>query len=128
MLKSFLIHTDINLEIIDFLANTFRVSRTSAAIRFVEMADAACMLICWNKYGQRRWFTRSENIPEYVWPRRKLDEPNLNLIPSNGVEADADKWAEYTDAVKDTVIESVFSNGYDIFTLLWWENETPFCR
>ncbi|CBL44750.1 Conserved hypothetical protein [gamma proteobacterium HdN1] len=105
------------------IANDFRVSRTSAAIRIVELSPYPCMLICWSKQGTRRWFARSPLVPDNIWPHRTILNPHINFQASNAIEVDADMWIDDIAASDFTLIQSVFSNSYDIFSLLWWKNE-----
>ena len=105
------------------LANDFRSSRTSSAIRLVEVTEYPCMLVCWGSSGARRWFVRSETVPEAIWPLRQLLCPKETLIQVDTQEVDADKWIDRDDACDYTLNESVFYNGYDYLSLLWWQDE-----
>lgn len=44
-------------------------------------------------------------------------------MTSDGLEVDAEKWIDNEDSEDYVVIESVFSNGYDFFSLIWWRDE-----
>ena len=94
------------------------------AIRFVETNELPCMLICWSKSGSMKWFTRNPIIPETIWPHRKLLNPAAALSDSNGMEVDADKWIAGESSEDYSVIESVFGNGDDLFSLVWWHDES----
>jgi hypothetical protein len=117
-----------NLEItsnaLSYLANEFNMSRTSTAIRFIEKSSQPCMIACWDKNGARRWFRRNSTVPDYIWPHEKIIQPKTALNLSNGMEVDADKWISTDGAEKFTLIESVFYNGYDFLSLLWWKDES----
>ena len=115
---------DITTDSVNYLANEFDVSRTSAAIRFVEVCNCPCMLVCWDKSGKRRWFTRNPIVPDAIWPHSIITQPKTVLAVSNGLQVDADKWINSKDAEDYTVVESVFFNGYDFLSLIWWRNET----
>lgn len=114
---------DITTTTVKYLANTFNVSLTSVAIRLVELSDKPCMIICWDKTGQRRWFTRNNIVPENIWPHKRVFHPQEIFKPSDGVEEDADKWISTAESENYTIIESVFSNTYDFLSLIWWKDE-----
>lgn len=77
------------------------------------------MLMCWSSSGTRRWFVRSESVPEDIWPFRQLLKAKETLIPIDTQEVDADKWIDRENACDYTLNESVFFNGYDYLSLLW---------
>ncbi len=116
---------DINLGTVDFVSNLFNASRTSAAIRLVEISKLPCMIVCWNRQGKRNWFTRNEIVPEEVWPHKCIFNINDSFSPSDGKEVDADKWISTQGSEDYAVIESVFSNSYDFLSLIWWKDESP---
>lgn len=119
---------DVTASSIEKLAITFQVSRTSMAIRFVETNDLPCMLICWQKSGVRKWFTSNSIIPENIWPHKHVQNPSTMFTKSDGVEVDADKWISGEDSESYAVIESVFTNSFDWFTLIWWRDESQLTR
>jgi len=114
---------DVTAGSIDRLASIFNVSRTSMAIRFVETSQLPCMLVCWSKNGSRRWFARNSIVPEHIWPHKKILNTTATFIQSNGQEVDADKWISTDSATDFSIIESVFTNGFDMLTLIWWKDE-----
>jgi hypothetical protein len=99
---------EITINAVNYLANEFNMSRTSAAIRFIEKSSQPCMIACWDKNGARRWFRRNSIVPDYIWPHEKIIQPKTALNLSNGMEVDADKWISTDGAEKFTLIESVF--------------------
>jgi len=105
------------------LANDFRVSIVSAAIRMVEITEYPSILVCWNKSGVRQWFVRSESVPEAVWPLQRLLKPKEVLVQVNVQEVDSDKWIDLDNANDYCLNESIFFNGYSFLSLLWWEDE-----
>jgi len=119
----YLNNLDITTDSVNYLANEFNVSRTSAAIRFVEVSSYPCMIICWDKTGNRRWFFRNSIVPDSIWPHIRVMRQRDAFTLSNSLEVDADKWIDSERAENHTVIESVFSNGYDFLSLIWWRNE-----
>jgi len=119
-----LANRDINFTSLKSISSEFRSSRTSTAIRIVELTDKPCMLICWASDGRRRWFSRSETLPEGIWPQRRVLRPNQTFASSDGDDVDADKWIEGDMASDHVVVESQFYNGFDWLTLLWWRDES----
>ncbi len=119
---------DITIETAKYLANEFQTSVTSAAIRLIEVSDQPCMLICWASDGKRRWFTRNSIIPDEIWPHERI--MNLQNIPINlnGIEAEADKWISSDGAEDYMVVESLFNNGFDYLTLIWWKDESQLIK
>jgi len=114
---------DISTESVSYLAEKFNTSRTSTAIRFVELSSLPCMIICWGKDGTRRWFSKNSIVPGSIWPHKKIMHPGEVFALSNRLEVDADKWIDGSDSENFSVIESVFTNGFDFLSLIWWENE-----
>lgn len=108
---------------IQHVADMFNVSLTSAAIRLVEKSIYPCMIICWDKNGKRRWFSRNSIVPENIWPIERVIQPSKDLVASNALEVDADKWINTEKSNDYTLVESVFTNGTDYITVLWWKNE-----
>lgn len=119
----YLNNLDAITDTINYLANEFNVSRTSAAIRFVEACQHPCILACWDKNGNRRWFSRNPTVPDSIWPHRRIMQPYSAFKTSDGLEVDADKWIGNENSEDYVVIESVFSNGYDFLSLIWWRDE-----
>lgn len=109
---------DISFETIRYLANLFTVSLTSTSIRLVDLSDSPCMLVCWDKNGNRKWFTRSTPVPEYILPHNHLLNHRTLLVSGAAEEVDADTWIDGDSAHNFTLIQSVFSNSYDILVLL----------
>lgn len=114
---------DVTWDSIRHVADMFNVSLTSAAIRLVERSIYPCMIICWDKYGKRRWFSRNSIVPENIWPIERVIHPSKDLVASNALEVDADKWIGAENSNDYTLIESAFTNGTDYIVVLWWRTE-----
>ena len=114
---------EITINTVKLLADIFNTSITSAAIRLVEISKYPCMIVCWDKQGKRRWFSRNDIVPNEIWPHESISRPNESFSPSNGLEVDADKWIRTQHSEDYVVIESVFSNSYDFLSLIWWKDE-----
>lgn len=119
----YLDNLDITTESVNYIANKFDVSRTSTAIRFVEVSSRPCMIVCWDKAGKRRWFSRNPVVPNCIWPHTRIMRPREAFNLSNGLEVDADKWINNEGSENYSVVESIFSNGYDFLSLIWWKDE-----
>ncbi|MEW8203289.1 MAG: ImmA/IrrE family metallo-endopeptidase [Candidatus Thiodiazotropha endolucinida] len=119
----YLKNLDVTTRSVKYLACEFNVSRTSAAIRFVETCEYPCMIVCWDSSGSRRWFSRNAIVPDSIWPHARIVHPHEAFAHSNSNEVDADKWVSGEGAEDYSVIESVFSNDYEILSLIWWKNE-----
>ncbi|MFT7157623.1 MAG: hypothetical protein ACI8Q1_002645 [Parvicella sp.] len=120
----YLNNLDFTTDSVNYLANEFNVSRTSVTIRFVEVSSYPCMIVCWDESGNRRWFSRNPILPDIIWPHTKIRRPREAFVLSNGIEVDGDKWLKSDKSEEYSVVESVFYNGYDFLSLIWWKDET----
>ncbi len=118
------LESEITGKTVRYLSNLFDVSRTSASIRLVETSERACMLVCWDSLGRRKWFFRSPLLPDSIWPHKIILRPKSIFGDIDKVEVDANKWIDDPDAEDYTLVESQFFNGYDYLTLLWWKDES----
>jgi len=119
--QKYLIDKSITFNTVKYLAEKFRVSLTSTAIRLVETCELPCMLVCWGDNGKRNWFVRNSIVPESIWPCANI---RLTGEFTDGIEVDSDKWINSDNADEFTVTESYFSNSYAYFTLIWWKDES----
>lgn len=60
---------------------------------------------------------------EHIWPHKKIVNTLATFIQSDGHEVDADKWISTESATDFSIIESAFTNGFDMLTLIWWKEE-----
>lgn len=113
------------------LAEQFTTSLTATAIRLVELGRAPAMLVA-NDASKRLWFTRSDVVPEVLWPRIRPGTSTAAARLLSGAltrspgpkEVDADEWIDHRDAGRYTIKEdSICTFGGVTLTLLWWENE-----
>ncbi|AXS84541.1 ImmA/IrrE family metallo-endopeptidase [Marinobacter sp. Arc7-DN-1] len=124
LLKRYLPAREISVSTVNYLSQLFDVSRTSASIRLVEVSDLPCMLVCWDKQGRRKWFSRNPIVPDSIWPHRQILRPHEVFGESNALTVDADRWIDGAAAANSTITESQYTNGYDLFSLIWWPDES----
>ena len=120
----YLNNIEITTDSVNYLASKFNVSRTSTAIRIVEISCYPCMIVCWDNSGRRLWFSRNSIVPESIWPHSRITRPREALVLSNGIDVDADKWIDKENSEDYSVVESIFCNGYDFLSLIWWKDES----
>lgn len=127
ILDRHLMLNEVSWKQVNDIADTFNVSRTAAAIRFVEVCDLPCMLISWGEKGQRKWFVRGASVPETLWPLKNVPLSNFSQSNSRATtprEVDSDTWIDGMDSENYTLVEHQFFNGYEYLTLLWWNDES----
>ncbi|WP_443971306.1 ImmA/IrrE family metallo-endopeptidase [Sphingobium sp. CR28] len=118
-------HRRPSFEALDALASEYSTSRIATAMRCVDIAAWPIMLVCHNAAG-RRWFKRSELVPERWFPRADLDpsSPSMavlfgDLDRSRPQIIAADAWFDRRDASGYRVTEqSVKALGGEMLTLL----------
>ncbi len=121
IVKNLIKNMPVTVSTAEFLANSFHVSVTTSLIRLSELSEAPHMLCCWSTNGDRLRFSRSGNIPDFIWPIQKVIKSSQ--LQSFDGEVDGDKWLEFAGAEDHTIWESTFFNGFQWYTLLWWQNE-----
>ena len=102
----------LNFKLVDEVSETFRVSRTSAAIRLIRTNNWPCILIN-HSSGTRKWFVRSRLIPERWFPRDRLAPRSAAFDASVGEfkglnivqHAPADAWFTIQEAKRYEVTE-----------------------
>jgi hypothetical protein len=79
------------------LAGRFRTSVMATALRIVNLADHACVLIC-SKDGRRLWTWSARHLPLGMFPRapgRETIEPHVGKGPR---EVPAARWFDASGA------------------------------
>ncbi|NOS76719.1 MAG: ImmA/IrrE family metallo-endopeptidase [Nitrospira sp.] len=116
---------------VDELTTTFQTSITATAIRLVEHGAFPSMVIC-SDARRRKWFTRSEILPEALRPHEVLGRDtvafelhrNQMAIPPGPTEVNAAQWISHPKASLYTVKEdSIRVSSGLVLTLLWWQDE-----
>jgi hypothetical protein len=120
----------VTFDTVDQLGKIFTVSRTAAAFRLVEIAEADCMLVCHSAEG-RRWFVGSRRVDGHFWPHRQLSEHSdayaiLRVQEASGRSqiVDADDWIDHWSAGEYEIREHSVRAGEVVLTLLWWKDTT----
>jgi Zn-dependent peptidase ImmA (M78 family) len=122
--------TPFTFDAVRALAATFETSLTATAIRLVERGSYLGMVLC-NDASGRRWFVKSQDLPNVIWP---LDQPGPNTLasellrgqsPTTGpVEVYASEWTSHENAGRYPVKEdSVRITPEHVLSLVWWEDE-----
>ncbi|MFK5949120.1 MAG: ImmA/IrrE family metallo-endopeptidase [Methylococcales bacterium] len=119
----------ISFDVILSIKESFQVSLTAAAIRYVNFCDFAVILCCYGRNG-RKWFHKSKFVPEYVYPVRSIDKSSPGyqeaLSGKNKHithEVDADTWIDSRGAENHEVMEVVWNIGDgNMMVFIWWQN------
>lgn len=112
------------------IADTFDVSKTCTAIRYVEYGNFPCMLICYTQTG-RKWFCSNRDVPRKLFPHNQLDHESEAFEVLFGaknktsrVMTPGDTWFNWWKADRYEVWEETVQlvEG-ETLTLLTWKNE-----
>ena len=119
-------YTKLNFQTIHAIADVFNVSRTATAIRMIELRHAPAVLVCHGPQG-RKWFARSNDVPDHWFPRDDLDPEGFafGILFGNQLEdrmprrIGADAWFNRFDASHYEVHEQTLRTGdNEILTLI----------
>lgn len=112
------------------LADAFRTSMTSTAIRLINYGSFPAMVICYSSTG-RRWFFRGSGVPDSLWPVKELAKQSLayELLYSGmsrgPVDVYASEWIDHPESGRYAVKEDSIKIAPDcVLSLIWWEDET----
>jgi hypothetical protein len=119
----------VTFESVRELAESFQMSLTATAIRFVEHGWLPSMLICNTDQG-KAWFVADSAIRGKFWP---LDRPGENTLAqalrsrklvSGPRDIRCDQWIKHPMAYKYWIKEdSILLRDGTVLSLLWWEDE-----
>jgi len=123
-----------SLENISSVANQFETSLSATARRFVDLTDAALVLL-WQVAGKVEWFHKSDAFTYYL-PLAELPAASSmagrlfarKTATDDFEPVDPNIWLDRRDAEKvETLLEhSVKLGNYDaVLTLLWVESGSP---
>jgi len=121
---------DITFATVRDLADSFEASLTATAIRLVEFGSFPAMIVC-NDRERRRWFRRSPDVPEVLWPHDRVhprtgayDLLYRAAASAGPLDLGADGWFSHRDSVHYAIREDSISITDDlVLTLLWWKDE-----
>ena len=122
----------VSFDTVEELRKRFQTSRTSTAIRLVELGSYLAMLIRYDGRGHRRWFCASTDFPEGMYPHRTAsrdsnvwDDIVRSGQLSTGVrEVDGDVWIDHPNASEITVLEQAIRVRDGILVLISIEDES----
>ena len=118
----------IELETLNDLAKTFKMSRTATAIKLIQHGSFPAVL-AYYEAGWRKWFVRGDSVSAIFTPFVQAEKSTLTarLADYTDQEADdtrADHWFNHTRADQYYIHESCFRTGPEsIITILWWQDE-----
>lgn len=115
------------------LARHFKVSRTAASIRLVELGSFPSIVVCNGQQGYR-WSWRHPELPLRVRVSRRLSKHSqayqlltrADAVEIGPVEIDADDWVDHKGSEDYVVTEDSFRvNPQTVLSLIWWHDEAP---
>lgn len=134
LLNEFIKNRPPTFELILEVANAFRTSITSSAIRVIKLCQHNAMLVL-NSPDKREWFIRSPFLEEMsikIWPEEspgtetnafKLLNGQTSLLEPTTVSAD--NWISNDGSGDYEIVEDSISSYQDkVLSLLWWEDES----
>jgi hypothetical protein len=118
----------VDLETLNELADSFRMSKTATAIKLVKHGSLPAIL-AYYEAGNRKWFIRGDGIPGVFTPPTRLGRRTLTAELADGQDQGSDDtrtdhWFDHSRADRYYVRESCFRTGPEsLATILWWEDE-----
>lgn len=118
-------HRRPSFEAIETLAAEYATSRLATAMRCIDLGDWPVILVCHATTG-RRWFKRSDTVPDKWFPRAEVD-PSSSAFPVLFGDVDrttprsisASAWFDRFETNDYRITEqSVKAHGGEILTLL----------
>ena len=115
-----------SFDTVEQIAEDFETSRTSTAIRLVELGSSYAMLIMYDRRGHRKWFCTSPDFPERMWPAKNIPrDSNAWQEIMNGKErvsiahaVDGDLWIDHPRAFDLTILEQAIRVGGNILVMV----------
>lgn len=111
---------------VEELRQDFQTSRTSTAIRLVELGSYLAFLIMFDRRGHRKWYCASTDFPERMYPCRNIphnsraweDIVNAKHVASGANEVDGDLWIDHPRAFEVTLVEQAIRVGENILVMV----------
>ena len=130
LFSQFIRGSEISFDVILSIKETFGVSLTAAAIRYVNSCDFPVLLACYGPSG-RRWYHKSKQVPQYFYPVRAVSKlsPGYRQVLAQDAkyltnEVDADLWIDARGAEDYEVMEVVWPISRDsLMVFVWWADE-----
>jgi len=127
--------SDVSFDVIESIRQTFAVSLSAAAIRYVNFCQYPVILACYSS-TRRMWYHKSRLVPHWFYPVRAIDKSSPSyahalrgdLTPLVGL-VDADTWIDAPQSENYEVMETVWATGRGTYkAFIWWENEEHILR
>lgn len=118
----------VSFHVVEKVAHEFRVSRSAAARRLIELTSCDAMLLHFGPEG-RRWFKGSRRVDGHLWPHRILskDTDAWGILHGEkgagySMTVDADDWIDHYAAARYEIQEHSVPYADGVLTLLWWKD------
>lgn len=120
----------IEFDAVRVLSGEFQTSMTATAIRLVEYGSFPAMLVC-SEGTRQRWFVRSPDVPERIWPHDELSPYTYAYELQRGslerqlpCDVGAAGWVNYPNSECYSVCEDSIKVGSNlVLSLIWWKDE-----
>lgn len=120
-------NNDMSFATVGVLSKEFKSSRTSTAIRLVELGSCLAILVMFDHTGRRKWYCASRELPERFYPCRALPQDSRayrDIVRTGAVESaidevDGDLWIDHPRAFELTVYEQAMRVGNNILAMVW---------
>jgi len=121
----------VSFDTVEELRKSFQTSRTSTAIRLVELGSFLAMLIRYDDRGHRHWYCTARDFPERMYPHlaASRDSHPWDAIMRTGRvgttvnEVDGDVWIDHPRASEITITEQAIRVGKGFLVLIAIEDE-----
>lgn len=118
---------EMSFDTVEELKDEFQASRTSTAIRLVEMGTYLALLVMFDSVGRRKWYCGSKELPERFYPCRSIpresraweDIVRRNQIKSEVREVDGNLWIDHPRAFEIAVFEQAIRVGDNVLVMVW---------
>jgi Zn-dependent peptidase ImmA (M78 family) len=118
---------EMSFDTVEELRKKFKTSRTSTAIRLIELGSYLGMLALFDKSARRKWYCMSADFPDNFYPCRSApldsmvwqDIVHKNIIKTKIREVDGDLWIDHSTAFDFTVFEQAIRVQDNVLVLIW---------
>lgn len=131
MFKPAAINRPMTFDTVEKLKDKFLTSRTATAIKLIKCGSFPAMLVCHSR-GGRKWYSRGDDIPDYLHPHRDLS-PDTNAFGllygeeerfNRPLISDAYTWINWPSCEGYKIHEHSIKVAEDeVLTMLWWKDE-----